>query len=72
MPDNERLTELEVRTAVHAQQLKDHDEVLKDLRDHLQKLVDSLGSVEKKLIVIALLAIGSDKVPAILSALGIG
>lgn len=66
-----RLNELEAARVVHDRQIADHDEVLKDLRDHLATLVTRLGAVEKKLTIIAVLAIGGDKVPQILQALGL-
>lgn len=70
-PTDDRLVQLEVARALHERQLQDHEVVLKELRDHLSKLVDRLASVEKKLVILGCIAIGGDKALPLLQAAGI-
>lgn len=69
--DSDRLRELEISRAVTDQRLDDHDQVLKDIRTHLEALVNRIGSFEKKLVVLTTIVLATAKGGDVLSLLGL-
>jgi hypothetical protein len=71
--DADRVRDLERDVAVHDVRLKDHDEVLRELKDHLGGLLARFDSFERKALFVAgAFFLSSGKAEHLLAAVGLG
>ena len=70
--DNARVVALEVGHARHDEQIKDHDTVLSELKQHLADLVARFDSIERKaLVVVVAFFVSSGQADNVMKYLGL-